>query len=121
MSRMLSLVFLLIATLSTGAIAGPNQGGTLILHTVGHVYSNQPGYNPCGRSELAGCNEADTTWEVIAPNRGLVLYVMAAFPNGASPRLASTAFRIESSPVDGAWVDWWSECDGDIAVTSDNL
>lgn len=75
--------------------AGPNAGGTLIVHAeAGLVYCNDE-ESYCGRSSLLLCEDANTRVDQSTPH---LLYVFAAFPESASPRLNGVTFGIDYEP-----------------------
>lgn len=83
------------------ALAGPHEGGTLILHSADIVFcldEDVPG-DLCGTSQnqdpLLDCNDAvvhESTTSAVYP------IVYAAFPATSSPRLAGIVFGIEYDP-----------------------
>lgn len=77
---------------SADAAAGPNLGGTMILHAnLELAYTSDSGPY-CGASGLATCQEAVTRYdEVLEP---VVLFALAAFHPTSSPRLAALTFGI---------------------------
>jgi hypothetical protein len=73
------------------AFAGPNAGGTLIMHNTGLEYTSDiPDY--CGLAPLGLCDDA-----VVRDDSGIptVWSVYAAFPGGSSPALKAVTFGIE--------------------------
>lgn len=83
------------------ASAGPNAGGTLIVHgDPGVVYTTDiidyTGFAPLPD----GCESALTNYPA---DRTFVWWVKAAFPDGSSPRLAGVTFGIDY-PADGSVV-----------------
>lgn len=78
--------------LAGSALAGPNAGGTLILHAnPSLVYtSDTPHY--CGLAALEDCRSANTF--VKGPVQA-VFHVLAAFDPASSPRLAGVTFGVE--------------------------
>ncbi len=86
-----ALCLALLGAAASTALAGPNAGGTLILHSnPALVYcSDTPSY--CGQSGLTSCDAAinhkdgaDTA----------LLFALAAFSSSASPRLSGITFGI---------------------------
>jgi hypothetical protein len=75
------------------ALAGPNAGGTLILHASSVTYTSDIQVY-CGLSALTACSSAVATlpWASGAPS---VFYAIAAFPPSAEPRLKRISFGIE--------------------------
>ncbi|MEZ4650097.1 MAG: hypothetical protein R3E97_15165 [Candidatus Eisenbacteria bacterium] len=93
--RMLSPASCLLAlTLSsTAVLAGPNAGGTLIVHgDPGVVYTTDID-DYTGFADLpAGCESAVTNYPA---DETFVWWVKAAFPEDATPRLAAAVFGID--------------------------
>lgn len=73
------------------AFAGPNAGGTLIMHNTGLEYTTDI-VDYCGLAPLGLCDDA-----VVRDDAGIptVWSVYAAFPGGSSPRLKAVTFGIE--------------------------
>lgn len=80
------------------ALAGPNEGGTLILHANPGLVFTSDVQNYCGMAALDSCSAAVTSvpWE---PGTRRVFHVLAAFPTGSSPRLKSLSFGIDYDPA----------------------
>jgi hypothetical protein len=76
------------------ASAGPNAGGTLILHANPNLAYTLDIQNYCGMSALDSCSAAVTSvpWEL---GKRIVFHALAAFPPGSSPRLKGLAFGID--------------------------
>ena len=93
----------------TLAIAGPNEGGVLLLHSSPNlVYS--AGVDYCGLSGLQSC--ADVRAEVPStPDAPIVFHVVAAFPDTSLPRLKSLAFGVDYDSSVAAILDHGS-CGG---------
>lgn len=70
--------------------AGPNAGGTLILHHNTEIEFTTIG-SYCGLSQLENCWESWALVEVTVP---VVFHALAAFPSGSSPRLSGLTFGI---------------------------
>lgn len=71
-----------LALVSAPAFAGPNAGGTLVVHDTGLAYTTDSSSYPSTAPECAGVDNmgaGDGSW--------LVWKVYAAFPGNASPRL----------------------------------
>lgn len=88
---------------------GPNSGGVLILHATGQTYSVGDG-NYCGQANLTDCDDAVV--RIDSPDAS-VFHVLAAFPDGSSPRLAGVTFGIEYS--DCIRLPDWAAC-GDFEL-----
>ena len=95
------LLFLIV--LATRATAGPNAGGTLIVHVLPPIDGCKCGEllrlacdvtDPC--VDLDGCADARSR---IDGDQNQVWVVIAAFPEGSSPRLSKVAFGIEYPPA----------------------
>jgi hypothetical protein len=72
------------------ALAGPNAGGTLIVHAnPSLVYTDSHDF--CGEQNLDICANAITS---LTGTDTQVWYAIAAFPDGSSPRLAGITFGI---------------------------
>ena len=75
------------------ATAGPNEGGTLIVHGDPSVVYTTDIDRYCGFAPLpAGCESAVTNYPFFDK---FVWWVKAAFPEGASPRLSGVVFGVE--------------------------
>ena len=76
------------------ASAGPNAGGTLILHANPSLAFTSTIENYCGMSALDSCSAAVTSvaWD---PGKKIVFHAIAAFPPGSSPRLKALSFGID--------------------------
>lgn len=78
-----------LAMMSGVAAAGPNAGGTLILHSnPGLIPSSDP-TNFCGQSALQACEAAINT---LPGDESHVWHVIAAFAPASSPRLSGIVF-----------------------------
>ena len=75
-------------------MAGPNEGGTLILHANPSLVFTSDIQDYCGMSALDSCAAAVTSveWD---PGKRIVFHVIAAFPVGSSPRLKALSFGID--------------------------
>jgi hypothetical protein len=80
------------------ALAGPNEGGTLILHANPNLTFTSDIQAYCGTAGLDSCSAAVTSvaWD---PGKKIVFHVLAAFPPGSSPRLKGLSFGIEYDPA----------------------
>lgn len=80
------------------AIAGPNSGGTLILHLCnwGGECTYEWGYPLCESADehLQQCEDAEVQNDPGFPGR---FFAYAAFPEGSSPRLSRVAFGVDHS------------------------
>jgi hypothetical protein len=110
-----ALILILAAPL---ALAGPNEGGVLVVHDPGIAYTSDanyqgmsgvgcgqdgpssepytpvcPPYDPIGGPDPCDPNAANPTSHM-APDVKHVWYVLAAFPTGSCPRLKTVGFRI---------------------------
>lgn len=74
-------------------LAGPNSGGMLLLHSPRDVAYTSDRSDWMGYSNLRRCEQANT--QVPADGKPALVYVIAAFPSWASPRLSAIAFGIE--------------------------
>jgi hypothetical protein len=79
-----------LACLGSVALAGPNAGGALILHSNPGVVYTVDVSNYCGQGGLTACEAALNSRPL--DDASAVQHVIAAFPNGSSPRLASISF-----------------------------
>ena len=75
-------------------MAGPNEGGTLILHANPSLVFTSTIQDYCGMSALDSCSAAVTSvaWD---PGKKIVFHAIAAFPPGSSPRLKALSFGID--------------------------
>ncbi len=110
----------LLLSLASAALAGPNEGGTLILHANPSITFTSDIESYCGMADLDSCSHAVTSvaWE---PGKKIVFHALAAFPAESSPRLKGLSFGISYDPAkfilaargscadfelpDGAWPD----------------
>jgi hypothetical protein len=78
--------------------AGPNEGGTLILHANPSLVFTSDIQDYCGLSALDSCSAAVTSveWD---PGNHVVFQAIAAFPSGSSPRLKGLSFGIDYDPT----------------------
>lgn len=97
---MVALLAIVILTvhwlLPLPAAAGPNAGGTLILHR-NPTLTYTSGHSYCGESGLGFCEEAVVTGPASSDSI-VVFHALAAFPAGSSPRLAGVTFGVEYDP-----------------------
>ena len=93
-----ALAFMLTACVGT-ASAGPNQGGTILLHYNLDIIGCEGSW--CGLVALSDCEEAVVTMPGSIPGGAGVIgpwFVFAAFPTGSHPRMAATNFGIDYDP-----------------------
>jgi hypothetical protein len=76
---------------SGAALAGPNAGGTLILHANPAIVYTVDTTNYCGQGGLTVCDGAIDT---VAGNRIYVAFAIAAFHPSSSPALAGLTFGV---------------------------
>ncbi len=100
MTRMLAFCACagLLLWLAGPAFAGPNEGGTLILHANPSLTFTSDISNYCGMAGLDSCSHAVTSvpWE---PGKKIVFHALAAFPPESSPRLKGLSFGISYDPA----------------------
>lgn len=90
-----ALVLCVLLGGAASAEIGPNSGGTLIVHaTPLTIYSFGTDY--CGLSGLEDCDDANVT--LPAGTTQYVIWIVAAFPDGSSPRLKGVTFGIDYDP-----------------------
>jgi hypothetical protein len=102
-----------LACIGSVALAGPNAGGTLIVHATPVTVYTSDIEDYCGLSDLTDCNGAITN----LPGGGITSYVWwvtAAF--AGTPRLAGIAFGVEYD-IDGLVA--WGSC-GDFELADGN-
>ena len=87
-------LFLFVA--HDSAEAGPNTGGTLVLHA-NPALAYSAGTSYCGLSGLDSCSTAVVS---LPSNAGVsrVFHVLAAFPTDGRPRLSVVTFGIQYDP-----------------------
>ncbi|MCA9759518.1 MAG: hypothetical protein KDA27_27230, partial [Candidatus Eisenbacteria bacterium] len=103
--------------------AGPNAGGTLILHYGGDAL----GDGVCSFVNDPWCldecwNSPEDCDSVIPAQPGdgwihAMVFVLAAFPESSSPRLASVSFGVESPSPFEPYLDAWDPCPGTESPT----
>ncbi len=100
MTRMLALCACagLLLMVASPALAGPNEGGVLVLHANPSLTFTSDIATYCGMSELDLCSEAVTTVDWVA-GRKVVFHALAAFPLGSTPRLKGLSFGITYDPA----------------------
>ncbi|MEZ4654081.1 MAG: hypothetical protein R3E12_10980 [Candidatus Eisenbacteria bacterium] len=91
---MLTSVSALVVLGAGAADAGPNAGGTLVIHQAESTcYSPAGSLDCCGADDVpTRCSEVEARYDGSNPT---VWHVFAAFPAGSSPRMAGVAFGIE--------------------------
>jgi hypothetical protein len=94
-------------------LAGPNDGGTIVVHDPAFEFTNNIG-DYCGLGVApSACPSIDTrldqSWST---EFGVVWKVYAAFPDGSAPRLKAMTFGINYNPLDVV-VFAWGPCIGD--------
>lgn len=79
-------------------LAGPNEGGTLVIHANRSLVFTSDIQDYCGISALDSCSAAVTSveWD---PGKKIVFHVLAAFPPESSPRLKVLSFGIDYDPT----------------------
>jgi hypothetical protein len=92
-----------LALSSSPALAGPNEGGKLILHAEPSLVASGGG-DLCGWSDLNDAKEAVT--EVPGNQKAVVFYVMMAFPDFNMPDVAGLEFGIEYTSPQVAPIAW---------------
>ena len=102
----------LLVTNST--FAGPNAGGTLILHTNPSLVYCQ-GLTYCGQTGITSCEQAITRHDGGDPT---VFFALAAFPAAASPRLQGIVFSLQYDSAQMAVIDY-GQC-GDFELHSND-
>ncbi len=73
--------------------AGPNAGGTLIVHNPDLAYTSDTS-DYCGALPLSSCANAVSEIDGSGPDAIKVWKVYAAFPSGSSPRLKGVSFGV---------------------------
>ena len=81
-------LLLLVSTAS----AGPNAGGTLLVHANEALAYCSDHSSYCAEADLSNCERVDSSVE---GNGVFVWFVIAAFPEESSPRLSGVLFGIE--------------------------
>lgn len=79
---------------SVSAMAGPNEGGTLLLHANSSLVYTTETSSYCGQSGLEGCWQVDDSVPADSTTT-TVFFAVAAFPDTASPRLAGVTFGVD--------------------------
>ena len=92
--RALSPLLIALFLVPAVAFAGPNAGGTMILHANTSITYTTNTTNYCGQSGLSACSSA-TVSIAANPSVTTVFYALAAFPDSSSPRLRGLTFGIQ--------------------------
>ncbi len=90
----LMLIVLAASLCGASAFAGPNEGGTLVLHAETSIVYTTDTTSYCGQSDLASCAEAVTSVPA-DPGQVTAFFAMAAFPESAEPRLSGVTFGVD--------------------------
>jgi hypothetical protein len=99
--------------LARPAWAGPNTGGMLLLHANPSLTAST---GNCGLSDLRSCDAA--VIEVPANGVPTVCYVLAVFPDYASPRVCVVTFGIQYDNPDVGPVAWGVCGNGYLTTTA---
>ncbi len=138
--KQFALAVLILALISPIALAGPNEGGVLVMHATTLEYTSDvedytgmsgvrcgqdgplapsqqvcPPYDPIGGADPCNPLAANPT-STIAAEVPTVWYVMAAFADDSCPRLKGVTFRIHYDPTKVA-ITANGESDADVAIT----
>ena len=96
------LFFAAAAVLAASAgvsLAGPNAGGTLVVHAAEPFSPRTFDCQPCDNEFVCGgidrCEDAVTRVDEVSDFPPLVIMVYAAFPSGSSPRMQAVSWGIE--------------------------
>ena len=106
------LTILLCACIPGLAQAGPNAGGTLIVHHTPGVLTSTDATDYCDSAVLASCEAAITTVELDVVRR--LWTVMAAFHPTSNPRLSGIVFGVDYDP-NVVTIDYHAGC-GDFQL-----
>lgn len=94
------VVLLLAAGLQAGrADAGPNFGGTLVVHDAGLAYTSDVAIYPTLAPDSCAVVDAEAPAGLPPDGEGWVWKAYAAFPAGAAPRLKALAFGSTWDPA----------------------
>ena len=77
---------------SPPALAGPNFGGTLVVHDTGLAYTSDVAIYPTLAPDSCAVVDAEAPVGFPADGQGWVWKAYAAFPSGSAPRLKALAF-----------------------------
>ena len=90
------LAVALLVLFATSTLAGPNAGGTLILHARPSLVLSD-GMDYCGQSGLTACDSAIVSLPA-DPGVPKLFWATAAFPDSSSPRMSVVTFGINYDP-----------------------
>ncbi|MEZ4648231.1 MAG: hypothetical protein R3E97_05480 [Candidatus Eisenbacteria bacterium] len=96
---------------SDGEQFGPNRGGTLVLHLDPDFVYSGGGLPDCESAGLQSCGDVVARADVEGP---VLIYALALFPEGASPRLTGVTFGIDF-PSCVQLLEWSTCADFEIA------
>lgn len=121
--KRLSLILLALCWAASGAFAGPNAGGTVILHWNSTIdFTMDPETFSGGLTDCSSANvemPPATTFPVPPDSERRIWFAYAAFPPGSTPRLKGVAFGITynafASP-DGVRIDWSLAPQGSVEI-----
>lgn len=89
-------VIVMLCSFLSQAVAGPNSGGTLLLHAeIGVTYTSEEA-NYCAQSTLSDCDLATISAPELTTT---VVFVMAAFPDSSHSRLSGVSFGMDFDPL----------------------
>lgn len=91
MTQKLLFAAALVAGFTTSVLAGPNAGGSLVVHTDPSVAYTTDTTNYCGLSGITDCSQVVSE---ITGNAPSVWWVLAAFDASLSPRVAGITFGL---------------------------
>ncbi len=99
----------------SAAWAGPNEGGTLVLHSNPSLAYcvDTPDY--CGQSGLSSCGQAITQVPIAT---SIVFFALAAFPADSSPRMSGIHFGIEYDASRVTLLAWRTCADFELASSN---
>ena len=89
-----SMLLLSLLCLPVIGFAGPNAGGSLIIHANRALSYTDGNTGYCAQSALASCDEAVVTVPANSDST-VVFYVLASFPENSSPRLLGLTYGIQ--------------------------
>jgi hypothetical protein len=95
-----ALVLAFSCLLAAPILAGPNTGGTLVVHDVNLPVSGlDPSISVCNQgTHPIDCSQADTRLDGSGPANHKIWRVYAAFPPGCSPRLMGITWGVHYDP-----------------------
>ncbi|MFN8548977.1 MAG: hypothetical protein U0527_13680 [Candidatus Eisenbacteria bacterium] len=112
--KRLNATWILLALSGSAAWAGPNAGGTLILHVNPSYDYCQDHGSYCGDSGLLACEDAVTS---VNGNGPYIFFALAAFPASATPSVRGVAFGLTYDASSLA-INAWGHC-GDFELPGD--